>query len=155
MRVVQVDIHGQQYAIRSELDPQYIGEIAAYLDEKMRLAARELASSDPLRVAIIAALNIVDELHRAKADTTGVEGRLNGFLEVTGTFEKLGKFFHRHGALRSNLRDALIDLQGFLKVGLLEQCQSQTVESLWVIWHLLQGFAVFHSCLAPLLVPGS
>ena len=76
MRVVQVDIHGQQYAIRSELDPQYIAEIAAYLDEKMRLAARELASSDPLRVAIIAALNIVDELHRAKADTTGVEGRL-------------------------------------------------------------------------------
>ena len=76
MRVVQVDIHGQQYSIRSELDPQYIGAIAAYLDEKMRLAARELTSSDPLRVAIIAALNIVDELHRARADTTGVEGRL-------------------------------------------------------------------------------
>ena len=28
-RVVHVDIHGQQYAIRSELDPQYIGELAA------------------------------------------------------------------------------------------------------------------------------
>ena len=36
IRVVHVDIHGQQYAIRSELDPQYIGELAAYLDEKMR-----------------------------------------------------------------------------------------------------------------------
>lgn len=76
MRVVHVDIHGQQYAIRSELDPQYIAEIAAYLDEKMRMASRELASSDPLRVAVIAALNVVDELHRAKADTSGVQGRL-------------------------------------------------------------------------------
>ena len=76
-RVVHVDIHGQQYAIRSELDPAYIGEIAAYLDEKMRLASRELASTDPLRVAVIAALNIVDELRRARADTSGVEGRLN------------------------------------------------------------------------------
>jgi cell division protein ZapA (FtsZ GTPase activity inhibitor) len=86
MRVVQVDIHGQQYAIRSELDPQYIAEIAAYLDEKMRLAARELASSDPVRVAIIAALNIVDELHRAKADTTGVEGR---FLARAADIERI------------------------------------------------------------------
>lgn len=76
-RVVHVEIHGQQYAIRSDLDPGYIGEIAAYLDEKMRLAARELASTDPLRVAVIAALNIVDELRRARADTSGVEGRLN------------------------------------------------------------------------------
>ena len=76
-RVVHVEIHGQQYAIRSDLDPGYIGEIAAYLDEKMRLASRELASTDPLRVAVIAALNIVDELRRARADTSGVEGRLN------------------------------------------------------------------------------
>jgi cell division protein ZapA (FtsZ GTPase activity inhibitor) len=75
-RVVHVDIHGQKYAIRSELDPQYIGEIAGYLDEKMQLAARELASNDPLRVAIIAALNIVDELHRARTDSRGAEGRL-------------------------------------------------------------------------------
>ena len=42
-----VEIHGQRYAIRSELDPQNIGELAAYLDEKMRAAARELASDRP------------------------------------------------------------------------------------------------------------
>jgi len=75
-RVVHVDIHGQQYAIRSELDPQYIAEIAAYLDEKMRLASRELTSADPVRVAVIAALNVVDELHRTRVESHGVEGRL-------------------------------------------------------------------------------
>jgi cell division protein ZapA len=75
-RVVHVEIHGQRYAIRSELDPQYIGELAGYLDDKMRAAARELATTDPLRVAVIAALNIADELFKARADAVGADGRV-------------------------------------------------------------------------------
>jgi cell division protein ZapA (FtsZ GTPase activity inhibitor) len=75
-RVVHVDIHGQRYAVRSDLDPQYVAELAAYLDGKMRQAAQELATADPLRVAVIAALNISDEAFRARADASGVEGRL-------------------------------------------------------------------------------
>ena len=75
-RVVHVDIHGQRYAVRSDLDPQYIGELAAFIDERMRLAARELASAEPLRVAIIAAINVADELFRARAETGGADGRL-------------------------------------------------------------------------------
>lgn len=73
-RVIHVDIHGQRYAVRSELDPQYISELAAYLDEKMQMAARELTSAEPLRVAVIAALNVVDELFRARTSTTEAAG---------------------------------------------------------------------------------
>ena len=40
-RVVTVEIHGQRYPIRSALDAAYVAELAAYVDEKMRLAARE------------------------------------------------------------------------------------------------------------------
>jgi cell division protein ZapA len=75
-RVVHVDIQGQKYAVRSDLDPQYISELAAYLDEKMRLAARELASADPLRVAVMAALNVADELFHARAEAGGTSTRL-------------------------------------------------------------------------------
>jgi len=75
-RVVHVDIQGQKYAVRSDLDPQYIAELAAYLDEKMRLAARELASADPLRVAVMAALNVADELFHARDEAGGTRGRL-------------------------------------------------------------------------------
>ncbi len=67
-RVVHVDIHGQRYAVRSDLDGQYIAELASFLDERMRAAACELASADPVRIAVIAALNISDELRRAQAD---------------------------------------------------------------------------------------
>jgi len=75
-KVVQVDIHGQRYAVRSYLDPQYINDLALFLDERMQSAARELSSADPLRIAVIAALNIVDELHRARADSAGSEQRM-------------------------------------------------------------------------------
>jgi cell division protein ZapA len=75
-RVVHVDIHGQRYSVRSELDPQYIGELAVFLDDRMQAAARELASADPLRVASLAALNIADELYRAKRNADGAGGEL-------------------------------------------------------------------------------
>ena len=81
-RVIHVEIHGQQYAVRSELDAQYIAELAGYLDERMRGAARELASADPLRIAVIAALNITDELYRARADSRGLEGRIHARTEA-------------------------------------------------------------------------
>jgi cell division protein ZapA (FtsZ GTPase activity inhibitor) len=42
----------------------------------MQMAARELASGDPLRIAVIAALNLADELFRARADATGLERRV-------------------------------------------------------------------------------
>jgi cell division protein ZapA len=75
-RVVHVEIHGQRYAIRSELDPQYIGELAAFLDEKMRAAARDLASTDPLRIAVVAAINMADDLFRSRADASGADTRV-------------------------------------------------------------------------------
>ncbi len=65
-RVVPVEIHGQQYPIRSTLDPAYVAELAAYVDEKMRLASRETPGSDTLKVAVLAALNIADEYFRSR-----------------------------------------------------------------------------------------
>jgi cell division protein ZapA len=64
-RVVHVEIHGQRYPIRSGLDPEYVAELAAYVDEKMRLAARESPAGDTLKLAVLAALNIADEFFRA------------------------------------------------------------------------------------------
>jgi cell division protein ZapA len=73
--VVHVDIHGQRYQVRSDLDPQYVCELASYVDEKMRTAACEVATADPLRIAVITALNLTDELYRMRSESVGVEGR--------------------------------------------------------------------------------
>jgi cell division protein ZapA len=76
-RVAHVDIQGQRYAVRSDLDPAYIAQLAAYVDEKMRLAAEELQTVDAVRVAVIAGLNLADELFRARAEGRGAEGQIH------------------------------------------------------------------------------
>ncbi len=69
-RVVYVDIGGQRYAIRSHLEQAYIAELAAVVDAKMQLAARESPQGDSLKIAVLAALNIADEWFRARDDDT-------------------------------------------------------------------------------------
>jgi cell division protein ZapA len=65
-RIVPVVIMGQRYPIKSALDPTYVVELAAYVDEKMRTAAETGASHDSLRLAVLAALNIADEIYRCR-----------------------------------------------------------------------------------------
>lgn len=83
-RVVHVDIHGQRYAVRSDLDPSYISELAAYVDEKMQLASSEVQSGESMKVAVLAALNIADELF-----TSRVESGEARWLSKTAEIERL------------------------------------------------------------------
>lgn len=69
-RIVPVVIQGQRYPIRSALDPQYVVELAAYVEEKMRSAAEAGTSHDSLRLAVLAALNIADEVFRCRQGTS-------------------------------------------------------------------------------------
>ena len=64
---VTVEIHGQQYPIRSSLDAAYVAELAAYVDEKMRRASEETPVGDTLKIAVLAAINIADECFRVRA----------------------------------------------------------------------------------------
>lgn len=76
-RVVHVEIHGHRYPIRSGLDPAYVAELAAYVDEKMRQAAKETPAGDTLKLAVLAALNIADEFFRACDDVETDQAALN------------------------------------------------------------------------------
>ena len=67
-RVVSVEINGQRYPIRSHLDAAYIADLAAYVEHKMLLAAKETPAGDTLKIAVLAALNIADECFRAREE---------------------------------------------------------------------------------------
>jgi cell division protein ZapA len=67
-RVVPVVIQGQRYPVRSSLDPAYVAELAAYVDEKMRQASEANNTTDFIRVAVLAALNLADEVFSLQAD---------------------------------------------------------------------------------------
>jgi cell division protein ZapA len=85
-RVIPVDIHGQRYPIRSTLDPAYVARLASYVDEKMRAAADSTPTSDMLRLAVLAALNIADELFRCRDVNSRRDGEL---AERAGELERL------------------------------------------------------------------
>jgi cell division protein ZapA len=74
--VIPVQIHGQRYPIRSTLDPEYVAKLALYVDEKMRAAADSTPTGDSLRLAVLAALNIADELFRCREANRSRDGRL-------------------------------------------------------------------------------
>jgi len=84
--VVPVEINGQRYPIRSALDPDYVARLASYVDEKMRAAAESTPSSDSVRLAVLAALNIADELFRYRDVIDAESGKL---AERAGALEKL------------------------------------------------------------------
>jgi cell division protein ZapA len=75
--VVTVEIAGQRYPIRSSLDERYIAELAAYVDQKMRAAVSAAPESDTLGLAILVALNIADDVFRARQQQSSVHGELN------------------------------------------------------------------------------
>jgi cell division protein ZapA len=75
-RVVSIEIYGQRYPIRSTLDPEYVARLAGYVDEKMRAAGESTPSSDSLRLAVLAALNVADELFRCRDRSSARDGHI-------------------------------------------------------------------------------
>ncbi|MBI4486326.1 MAG: cell division protein ZapA [Acidobacteria bacterium] len=75
-RVISVEIAGQRYPIRSGLDPEYVNRLAVYVDDKMRAAADSAPSGDSVRLAVLAALNIADELFRCRDSSRFRDGQL-------------------------------------------------------------------------------
>jgi cell division protein ZapA len=63
---VRVNIWGIEYALKSESEPQYIEDLANYVDQKMRKLGEGSANKSQVKIAVLTALNIADELFRLK-----------------------------------------------------------------------------------------
>ena len=75
-RSVNVQIYDQTYNLRG-VDPEYVRGLAATVDAKMRAVADRSSTVDSLRVAVLAALNLADELAmlRDRAEAKNAAGR--------------------------------------------------------------------------------
>lgn len=85
---VTVEIYDQFYHLSGQ-DPEHIRELAAYVDAKMRAVAAHGKTADSLRVAVLAALNLADELWQTRsadpraghARTASLRGLLDEVLQ--------------------------------------------------------------------------
>ena len=61
--MTQVEIFGQTYNVRADGDSSYIHDLARFVDSRMKEVAERTATVDTTKIAILAALNISDDLH--------------------------------------------------------------------------------------------
>ncbi len=74
---LEVEIYGGTYRVRGG-DAEELRELAGYVDKKMKEVATHLATVDTTKIAILAALNIADELRSGSRESQpGVERQLD------------------------------------------------------------------------------
>lgn len=63
-----VDIYGEKYVVRGDESADYIADVARLVDERMRELARNSKGMSRSRLAILAALNLADELMQERSN---------------------------------------------------------------------------------------
>ena len=88
----KVVIYNQAYTLRSEHDADYIQQLADHVNQRMSEIASATMTVDSLRVAILAALQIADELYQAKREIQETEQEVSD--RSSKYAELLDEFLH-------------------------------------------------------------
>ena len=64
----RVEIFGTEYSVRADVgaEAQYVQDIAAYVDSKMKEIAEKQQLVSSTKIAILAAINLADEIFQEK-----------------------------------------------------------------------------------------
>ena len=65
---VIVEIYGENYALKGNIEPERIMHLAAMLDDRMKKTAKANLRLSPTKIAVLTALNIADEFLRLEQD---------------------------------------------------------------------------------------
>ncbi|MFQ5706172.1 MAG: cell division protein ZapA [bacterium] len=81
--VLKINIYGTEYPIKgdAETNREYIQKVAEYVDQKMREIDQNTQSKSSLKVAILAALNITDELFREREEKDLLNANIGGKIK--------------------------------------------------------------------------
>jgi cell division protein ZapA len=90
MGSIEVHILGQKYVIKGDAPPEYIQQIADFVDEKLNEVYTTAPGITPLKAAILAALNIADELHRVKQQYNSIS---QGIKSIENKADSIIKLF--------------------------------------------------------------
>ena len=82
MKTCEVNIFGQPYSLRAEMDEQRVLRIAEMVDGKMRDVAASSPSASAVQVAVLAALDIASE-------QAGAQGAVGMLAEVDRRVEEM------------------------------------------------------------------
>jgi cell division protein ZapA len=78
---VKIEIFDQSYNVQADGNEEYLTELAGYVDSKMREVAEATRMADSLKVAVLAALNIADEMFRTREKQAQLAGPVRERVE--------------------------------------------------------------------------
>lgn len=84
---VSVDIFGKTYSVLAGADPEYTRTLARYVDEQMQNVSKQSKAVDTQKVAVLAALNIANELFQAERTEFEIEKRTTDLLAMVESAE--------------------------------------------------------------------
>lgn len=76
-QTVKVNIYGLEYSIKVDDDMEYVQSVANYVNEIMLEIDKSMSSKTPLKIAILTALNIADELFKKRKEVEDLRNLLN------------------------------------------------------------------------------
>ena len=68
MQVHEIQLLGRSFKIRSVQDPEYLSEVAEYIDEKLEGITKGKQSMAAQNALLLTVLNVADELFQARAE---------------------------------------------------------------------------------------
>jgi cell division protein ZapA len=90
-RTTEVEILGERYVLRAADSPEYLQRVAAYVDGKCLEVTKDGQILPPSKVAVLASLNIADELF--KHDEAGRRAE----AQVLARIDEICALLHRGG----------------------------------------------------------
>ena len=73
---MKIQIYDQSYNVNADGNEEYLKELAAYVDGKMRFISESTHMVDSVKVAVLAALNVADEMFTMRKRQEALEGPL-------------------------------------------------------------------------------
>jgi cell division protein ZapA len=78
----QVNLMGKEYTLKGDVDPEYMIQLAKFVDEKIRELKSIAPSADPVKLALLVSLNTADLYFQAQQKaTTAIDGVTQEGLE--------------------------------------------------------------------------
>ena len=89
MESIEVHILGQKYVLKGEGSPEYIRELADFVDSKLKEVYALSPNITPLKASILASLNIADELHKITDEYNSISKNIKNIEKKADSIIKL------------------------------------------------------------------
>jgi len=79
---VRIHLLGTSFSIKTNEDPRYLEELVREVEMKFDQVHRSMGLSDPLRIAIISSILLLDDLKKLQRHSTEAESLTRNLIEL-------------------------------------------------------------------------